>query len=58
MFPGCKAYRLYERGGAGICCDELGVALGSLTLVERVDGAALRYRTCAPGVFAKAFVMA
>jgi hypothetical protein len=59
MFPYCETYRLYKRGGAGICCDIDGVSLGPVTLVERVDkGVRKRYCICSAEVLAEALTVA
>jgi hypothetical protein len=59
MFPRCETYRLYKRGGAGICCDVDGVSLGPVKLVVRVDEeAAKRYSICPAEVLAEALTMA
>ena len=33
-------YRLVPRGGAGLSCDESGIALGPVPLIGRIDGSA------------------
>ena len=38
--PMIRSYRLVSRGGAGLCCDELGLALGPMALNKVVVGAA------------------
>jgi hypothetical protein len=50
---------LFPRGKAGLCCDEGGVALGPVRLVEKCDEVSgKRYRICPPEVFARAFITA
>jgi hypothetical protein len=45
--PFFRTYRLIPRGGAGLACDDEGVALGPVGLVEafRDDAGKLRFRT-------------
>jgi hypothetical protein len=59
MFPFELKKGLFTRGEAGLCCDEDGVALGLVRLVEKCDAVpGKRYRICSPEVFVKAFVTA
>lgn len=57
--PLAKMIRLVERGGPGLCCDAVGVALGPVPLVERLSGAGgCRYGMRAPEEIVNALAMA